>query len=57
MLGVGCVGSPVGDTVLVNVDNFVRAETERMLLSTQAEAGGINRLGTTGRPLQSSISR
>ena len=31
--------------MLVNVDNFVRAETERMLLSTQAEAGGLNRLG------------
>ena len=47
---MGCVGSPVGDTVLVNVDNFVRAETERMLLSTQAEAGGINRLGHNRTP-------
>ena len=40
----------VGDTVLVNVDNFVRAETERMLLSTQAEAGGINRFGHNRMP-------
>lgn len=36
--------------VLVNVDNFVRAETERMLLSTQAEAGGINRFGHNRTP-------
>ncbi len=36
--------------VLVNVDNFVRAETERMLLSTQAETGGINRLGHNRTP-------
>ena len=36
--------------VLVNVDNFVRAETERMLLSTQAEAGGVNRLGHNRMP-------
>jgi hypothetical protein len=43
ILGVGCLGSPVGDTVLVNVDNFVSAEMERMLLSTQAEAGGLLR--------------
>jgi hypothetical protein len=36
--------------VLVNVDNFVRAETERMLLSTQPDAGGINRLGHNRTP-------
>jgi len=36
--------------VLVNVDNFVRAETERMLLTTQAEAGGINRFGHNRMP-------
>jgi hypothetical protein len=34
----------------VNVDNFVRAETERMLSSTQAEAGGVNRLGHNRAP-------
>lgn len=50
MLGVGCVGSLVGDSVLVNVDNFVRAETERMLLATQAEAGRINRFGHNRTP-------
>ena len=36
--------------MLVNVDNFVRAETERMLLSTQEEAGGVNRLGHNRTP-------
>ncbi len=37
-------------SVSVNVENFVRAETERMLLSTQAEAGGVNRLGHNRTP-------
>ena len=36
--------------VLVNVDNFVRAETERTLLQTQADAGGINRFGHNRTP-------
>jgi hypothetical protein len=37
-------------SVLVSVENFVRAETERMLLSTQAEAGGVNRFGHNRTP-------
>jgi hypothetical protein len=31
-------------TVVVNVENFVRAESDRTLASFQAEAGGVNRL-------------
>ena len=34
----------------VNVDNFVRAETDRMLSSLQADAGGINRFGHNRAP-------
>jgi hypothetical protein len=30
--------------VLVNADNFVRAETDRMFAALQAQAGGVNRL-------------
>jgi hypothetical protein len=32
-------------SVTVNVENFVRAETDRMFASLQAEAGGVNRFG------------
>ncbi|MFC5207600.1 hypothetical protein ACFPM0_13735 [Pseudonocardia sulfidoxydans] len=29
-------------SVLVNVDNFVRAETDRMFFDIQRDAGGVN---------------
>ena len=44
-------------SVSVNVENFVRAETERMFLSTQAEARGVNRFRHNRKPTRSSISR
>ena len=31
------------DATKVNVDNFVRAETDRMFAATQGQAGGPNR--------------
>lgn len=34
----------------VNVDNFVRAETDRMLSSLQADAGAVNRFGHNRTP-------
>lgn len=37
-------------TIKVNVDNFVRAETDRMFADLQAQAGGINRLGHNREP-------
>ena len=36
--------------VPVNVDNFVRADTDRMLSSLQAQAGGVNRFGHNRTP-------
>jgi hypothetical protein len=36
-------GAIVADTVAVTVDNFVRAESNRMLSNLMADAGGINR--------------
>ena len=30
-------------TIVVTEDNFVRAETNRMLVGLQAQAGGLNR--------------
>jgi hypothetical protein len=35
----------VGEKVLVSVDNFVRAETNRMLTDIMTSAGGVNRFG------------
>ncbi|GEL27175.1 hypothetical protein PSU4_61290 [Pseudonocardia sulfidoxydans NBRC 16205] len=32
----------VSMSVLVNVDNFVRAETDRMFFDIQRDAGGVN---------------
>ena len=42
----------------VNIENFARAESDRMFAGLQAEAGGVNRLqSTTALPLRSTISR
>ena len=43
--------------VPVTVENFARAETDRMFAVLQAEAGGVNRLRTTALRLRSAISR
>ena len=36
--------------IKVNVDNFVRAETDRMFADLQAQTGGVNRLGHNREP-------
>ena len=36
--------------ILVNVDNFVRAESDRMLADLQAEAGAVNTFGHRREP-------
>lgn len=36
--------------ILVNTDNFVRAETDRMLADIQRDAGGINSLRHNREP-------
>ena len=43
---ISTVGAVEGDhmTVPVTVENFIRAESDRMFASFQAEAGGVNRL-------------
>ncbi|HYN67706.1 MAG TPA: DUF1214 domain-containing protein [Ornithinibacter sp.] len=40
------------DATMVNVDNFVRAETDRMFAATQNEAGGPNRFMHNREPAQ-----
>jgi len=37
-------------SIAVNVDNFVRAETDRMFAALQADAGGVNRLNHNRTP-------
>jgi hypothetical protein len=44
MLGPASDGHARPVSVAVDVENFVRAETDRMCASFQAEAGGVNRL-------------
>jgi hypothetical protein len=36
--------------IIVNVDNFVRAESDRMLADLQAEAGAVNTFGHRRAP-------
>ena len=43
-------------TINVNVDNFVRAETDRMFAGLQRDAGGVNTFRTTA-PRHRSITR
>lgn len=38
------------DAMRVNVDNFVRAETDRMFAGIQRDAGGVNRFGHNREP-------
>ena len=38
-------------SVIVNVENFVRAETDRMFADLQRDAGGVNRLNHTREPV------